>query len=535
MAEAPGAAAGGSVWVGAYLLEVAGSGSFAHFEPEQERQNARDLRGALDEAADEPPAPVAAIEEFQESAEAVTSRIEEADRLLRTAASGGLLQVGNLSGEIDSLLDLFTRLDKAGRFEEELKLMRSLNGLLALTLRWLDLIRSLLALLRSARASGHAAGQAFAHHELGSLKLCAGRPEEAARDLDEALRFEQLAGDVAGRCATSHNLDSARRDAVRRGGFGRPRPIQRLVILAGVIAIAAGSGAGIALAIHGRNGHRTTTTPPALRRTVTVKIVGRGSVSGTGVSCPGRCTISVVDGRTVTLRAVDSATSRFTRWDGVHCSGRECVVTVRSDLEATAVFKAGPHVDKVPPTAPTDLRATTVGASEIDLSWTAAHDKVGVIGYVIYRDGKRLPPLRGATTNFRDPGLKPATVYGYEVRAIDEAGNLSLPSNKVFRKTGAVAGVDVTAPSKPENLTADAVSTSEIVVTWSASTDNVGVASYIVYRDDSAVATVAGDETSFRNSDLDSGSEHVYYVVAVDAAGNLSDPSDRTKAITFSG
>ena len=251
MVEAPGAAADGSVRVGAYSLEAAGSGSFARFEREQERENARALSAALDQTADEPPATFAAIEEFQESADAVTGRIEEANRLVRTAASGGLLQLPNLSGEIDSLLDLFTRLDKAGRFEEELKLMRSLSGLLSLTLRWLDLIRSLLALLRSAKASGHVAGQAFAHHELGSLKLCAGRPEEAARDLDEAMRLEEAVGDVAGRCATRHNLDSARRDALQRRGFWRGRGLQRLAILAAVIAIAAGSGAGIALAIHG--------------------------------------------------------------------------------------------------------------------------------------------------------------------------------------------------------------------------------------------------------------------------------------------
>src|SRR5207247_1785100 len=122
--ESSGAAADGSIRIGAYSLEVAGSGSFARFEAEGERDNARALAAALEEAPAEPPAPVAAIEEFQESADAVTSRIEEADRLLRTAAAGDLLRLGNLSGEIDPLLDLFARLDKAGRFEEELKLMR---------------------------------------------------------------------------------------------------------------------------------------------------------------------------------------------------------------------------------------------------------------------------------------------------------------------------------------------------------------------------------------------------------------------------
>src|SRR5206468_10781769 len=159
------------------------------------------------------------VERFEETADAVTGRIEQADKLRRAAAAGDLLRLDNVTGEIDGLLDLFARLDKAGRFEEELKLMRSLNGLLALTLRWLDLIRSLRSLLRSAKAAGHAAGQAFAHHELGSLKLCAGRAEEAARDLGEALRLEEAVGDVVGRCATRHNLDSARRDALRRGRF----------------------------------------------------------------------------------------------------------------------------------------------------------------------------------------------------------------------------------------------------------------------------------------------------------------------------
>src|SRR5207245_2235866 len=118
-----------------------------------------------------------------ESAAAVTDRIEHADKLLRDAAGGKLLEPANLTGEINSLLDLFERLDKAGRFQEELRLMRSLNGLLALARRWLDLVRSLRSLLRSAKAAGHQAGEAWAHHELGSLHLCAGQAEKAEQHL----------------------------------------------------------------------------------------------------------------------------------------------------------------------------------------------------------------------------------------------------------------------------------------------------------------------------------------------------------------
>src|SRR6266508_5930343 len=78
----------------------------------------------------------------------VTGRIEEADRLFRAASSGQILDPNLITGEIGSLLDLAGRLDKSGRFGEELELMRSVNGLAALGLRWLELIRALRALLR---------------------------------------------------------------------------------------------------------------------------------------------------------------------------------------------------------------------------------------------------------------------------------------------------------------------------------------------------------------------------------------------------
>jgi hypothetical protein len=247
-----------SVRVGSYSLEVAThAGSFAQFEPEPEAENVEELQAALAEEPEQPPAAVAAIEEFQESADAVTGRIEQADKLLRAAAGGELLRLDNLSGEIDGLVDLLARLDKAGRFEEELKLMRSLNGLLALSLRWLELVRSLRALLRSAQAVGHAPGQAWAHHELGSLHLCAGAAGKASAHLRQALRIEEQLGDLPGRCSTRHNLDSAQRDlALAEDGAVQPprRFLRSAVLAAAFVLLGGGGGSGIALAIRGGGG-----------------------------------------------------------------------------------------------------------------------------------------------------------------------------------------------------------------------------------------------------------------------------------------
>jgi chitodextrinase len=534
--ESPSAAA--SVRIGAYRLEVSGrAGSFAQFEGEAEDEKARKLAEALD-APDEQPAAVAAIEEFEETADEVTGRIEEADKLLRAAAANELLDLGNLTGEIDSLLDLCARLDKQGRFDEELKLMRSLNGLLALCLRWWDLIRSLRALLRSATAAEHAPAQAFAHHELGSLHLCAGRPDEAAKHLGEALRLEDLMGDLAGRCATRHNLDSSRRDLAMRAGGGVPRPrrIQRLVILAGALAIAGGSGAGIALAIHGGGGGDSTTSPPPPpppgKHVLTVALAGKGagSVRGPGIRCPSDCKAPIPDGQTVTLTATRANGSVLTSWSRPDCGrGAKCKVTVTRAITVMAKFE--PAADGRAPTAPTDLRAVAASASQINLSWVKSTDNVAVTGYVIYRDRLKLTTVSAASTVYRDIDLAPSTSYVYSVQAIDAAGNASLQANLTRART--LPPSDKEPPSAPTDFRATPVGSTEIDLTWTASRDNVAVTGYVIFRDGVEIAAVGGTPTSFQDPGLDPSTGYVYVIEAIDAAGNHSAQA-KTKASTGS-
>jgi chitodextrinase len=536
--ESPSAAA--SVRIGAYRLEVSGgAGSFAQFEGDDEDENARELAAALDEP-ERPPVAVAAIEEFEETADEVTSRIEKADEYLRSAAAGELLDLDNLTGEIDSLLDLCARLDKQGRFDEELKLMRSLNGLLALCLRWWDLIRSLRALLRSATGAKHAPAQAFAHHELGSLHLCAGQPAEAAKHLGEALRLEDVMGDLAGRCATRHNLDSSHRDLAMRssGGVRPPRRLQRLVVLAGALAIAGGSGAGIALAIHGDGGNDHSTTappppPPAGKHVLTVALAGKGagSVRGPGIRCPSDCKAPIRDGKTVTLTATRANGSVLTSWSRPDCGrAAKCKVTVSRAITVTAKFE--PAADEQAPTAPTDLRAVAVNANQINLSWVKSTDNVAVTGYVIYRDRSKLTTVPAATTVYSDTGLPPSTGYVYSVQAVDAAGNASPQSN--LTKATTLPPSDKDPPSAPTGLRATAVGSTEIDLSWTASTDNVAVTGYVIFRDGVELTTVAGTATSYQDTGLDPSTGYVYWIEAVDAAGNRSAQSNKTKASTAS-
>jgi PKD repeat protein len=79
---------------------------------------------------------------------------------------------------------------------------------------------------------------------------------------------------------------------------------------------------------------------------------------------------------------------------------------------------------------------------------------------------------------------------------------------------------DTSPPSTPTNVTATAVSFSEVAVSWSASTDDVGVTGYRVYRDATLVASPTG--TSASVTGLSGGVLYSFSVAAVDAAGNAS-------------
>jgi hypothetical protein len=92
-------------------------------------------------------------------------------------------------------------------------------------------------------------------------------------------------------------------------------------------------------------------------------------------------------------------------------------------LVDVAGHNGNPLTDIAPPSIPTGLMAAGVSASEIDLSWNASTDDVGVAGYVIYRNG--LPIATAATTSYQDIGLGASTSYSYTVSAFDAAGNRS--------------------------------------------------------------------------------------------------------------
>jgi chitodextrinase len=175
--------------------------------------------------------------------------------------------------------------------------------------------------------------------------------------------------------------------------------------------------------------------------------------------------------------------------------------------------------DSTAPSTPANLTATSVLESQINLSWDASTDDVGVTDYNIYRDGGGTPIATVAGTTYQDTGLSALTLYTYNVSAEDAASNESAQSSQASDTTFTP---DVTAPSTPANLTATAVSSSQIDLSWDASTDNVGVTGYNIYRDGGGtpITTVTG--TTYQDTGLSPLTMYTYNVSAVDGASNES-------------
>jgi chitinase len=94
-------------------------------------------------------------------------------------------------------------------------------------------------------------------------------------------------------------------------------------------------------------------------------------------------------------------------------------------------------------------------------------------------------------------------------------------------------GTDTTAPSVPGSLRSTGVSSSSVSLAWNASTDNVGVTGYNVYRGGTLVTTATG--TSYTDGGLSAGTAYSYTVRARDAAGNLSAAGNSVTATTTTG
>ncbi|AZK48256.1 glycosyl hydrolase family 18 protein [Paenibacillus lentus] len=178
--------------------------------------------------------------------------------------------------------------------------------------------------------------------------------------------------------------------------------------------------------------------------------------------------------------------------------------------------------DTTPPTTPTNLQATETTSSSVSLAWNASTDNVGVTGYKVSY-GTSEVNVNGTSATIS--GLTPNTAYTFTVSARDAAGNISAPSSPLSVTTNSGAN-DTTPPTAPTNLQTTGKTSSSISLSWTASTDNVGVTGYTVSYGSSELNV---SETSATISGLTPNTAYTFTVTARDAVGNISDSAAITE------
>ena len=214
-------------------------------------------------------------------------------------------------------------------------------------------------------------------------------------------------------------------------------------------------------------------------------------------------------------------------------------------------WEIGYQLETGAPSAPAGLVATPQSSS-VKITWTPSKAS-DIDHYVLYRkrstdvDFPATPLVASVPTNMALTGYVDSTVtvgntYVYKLVAVDTRGNVG-PGATASATVGVVA--DTTKPSVPAGLTAAKVpSTRQVNLAWVASTDNVAVTGYRMYRATSSGAVWPGGWTylgngaaavspTYTDTTVAWATTYYYRVLAFDAAGNWSDPSAVSAGVTI--
>ncbi|HEY1369619.1 MAG TPA: fibronectin type III domain-containing protein, partial [Gaiellaceae bacterium] len=223
-------------------------------------------------------------------------------------------------------------------------------------------------------------------------------------------------------------------------------------------------------------------------------------------------------------RVGTSTVSRYT-FSGFTCGTRHRLAVNAFDAAGnnsgrTAVTAStdkcpAPPPDTHPPSTPAHLHVTGSTGSSISIGWDASTDDVGVAGYDVYRGSTIVDRTR--TTSYTVRNLDCGTRYSLAVDAYDRVGNRS---SNAGLSASTSACPDTQRPSTPSGLHLTGSTTTSLSVAWNASTDNVRVASYGLYRNGTSTGGTSSTSATFTG--LSCSTTYTLSVDAVDPAGNRS-------------
>ena len=205
-------------------------------------------------------------------------------------------------------------------------------------------------------------------------------------------------------------------------------------------------------------------------------------------------------------------------------------------LSIYATYTASAGADTTPPSVPAGVAATAAGPTEIDLSWTASTDNVGVDHYDVYRNGGKL--TTASATSYQDKTVTAGTSYSYCLVAYDAAGN---PSQTPPGTACATAATSASSPPVNSQLPA-VVGSAQVGAALQASTGTwSGSPTSYAYQWQRCPAgsscTNIGGATgpSYPVAAADVGSSLQVLVTAVNSSGQASAASAQTARVVPAG
>jgi regulation of enolase protein 1 (concanavalin A-like superfamily) len=242
------------------------------------------------------------------------------------------------------------------------------------------------------------------------------------------------------------------------------------------------------------------------------------------------------DGTTWTLMGSDTVAMADQVYIGLAVTSHNATLGTTAKVDNLKITSSSstnqpPSVSLTSPTA----GATFTAPATIALTATAS-DPENRLSHVDFYAGTALLSSNTTQPYSFSWSSVPAGTYSLTAVATDAAGGKTT-SMAVSVTVGGQTPSDGQPPTTPATLTATAASTTQINLTWAASTDNVGVNGYRIERCQGASCTTfaqvgTSTTTAYSATGLTASTSYSFRVRAVDAAGNLSAYSAVASATT---
>ncbi|PSL20344.1 fibronectin type III domain-containing protein [Chitinophaga ginsengisoli] len=178
------------------------------------------------------------------------------------------------------------------------------------------------------------------------------------------------------------------------------------------------------------------------------------------------------------------------------------------------------------------ITVTPVSETQLTLNWNdKPNPQNNETAFEIYRSTtsgsgyKLVAKIPADVLVFADKGLTSNTKYYYVIRPVNANG-----AAPVSAEASGITQADTQAPTSPKALTVTSTSSSSVSLSWTAATDDVGVNTYEVYVNNQKSYTVAATQLNMVAYGLTERQVYNFYVIAKDAAGNASPPSNQVTA-----